>query len=110
LKKMRVPYLIVSRVKSKEYLDYQSIDEPIFKSHRLVINTTPLGMSPNIDASPPLPYHLSTPDHYFYDLVYNPEKTKFLALAESAGSKTLNGLTMLYLQAERAWEIWKSGN
>ncbi len=110
LKKMGMPYLLVSRIQSKESVDYQSIDDTIFKSHQLVINTTPLGMSPNIDASPPLPYHLATPDHHFYDLVYNPEKTKFLALAETTGSKTLNGLPMLYLQAERAWEIWEIGN
>lgn len=107
LKKMGVPYQLVSRISSAESIDYQLIDATFFHSYRLIINTTPLGMSPNLDTCPELPYHLATPDHYFYDLVYNPEKTKFLALAEVAGGNIQNGLPMLYLQAERAWEIWE---
>ncbi len=108
LQKMGIPYLLVSRTKSSETIDYQSIDNTVFQSHQLVVNTTPLGMSPKIDACPPLPYHLATPGQYFYDLVYNPEKTKFLALGEDNGANVQNGLQMLYLQAEKAWDIWRN--
>jgi shikimate dehydrogenase len=65
-------------------------------------------MAPQVDGCPPLPYQHLTPRHYLYDLVYNPEKTKFLSLGEVRGSKVLNGLPMLYLQAEKAWEIWNT--
>lgn len=106
LKKMGIPYLLVSRSPSTESIDYQGVTAEIFASHQLIVNTTPLGMSPKTETCPPLPYELATPAHYFYDLVYNPEKTCFLQFGEATGGKTMNGLPMLYLQAERAWEIW----
>jgi shikimate dehydrogenase len=106
LKKMGVPHLLVSRRESKENTTYEAITPSIFAAHQLIVNTTPLGMSPNINDCPPIPYELATPSHYFYDLVYNPEKTRFLAQGEAAGGHILNGLPMLYLQAERAWQIW----
>jgi shikimate dehydrogenase len=74
--------------------------------YKVVVNTTPLGMSPNLDTCPPLPYELFTPEHLAFDLVYNPETTKFLRLAAEHGAATKNGLEMLHLQAIRAWEIW----
>ncbi|MBK8564747.1 MAG: shikimate dehydrogenase [Saprospiraceae bacterium] len=108
LRKMDLPFLLVSRNFSAESIDYESVTEEVMQSHQLVINTTPLGMSPIVDTCPLLPYQQLTPSHHLYDLVYNPEKTKFLALGESNGSKILNGLPMLYLQAEKAWEIWNA--
>ncbi len=108
LRKIGVPYLLVSRQPSLKHLVYGGISPEIFQSHHLVINTTPLGMAPGLNTCPPIPYELFTPSHYCYDLVYNPEKTRFLALAEAAGCPIQNGLSMLYLQAERAWEIWNT--
>ncbi len=106
LKKHEIPFQLVARKPSADTILYEEISSTIFETHHLVINTTPLGMAPNINDRPPIPYELVTPDHYFYDLIYNPEKTRFLAQAETTGGKIQNGLSMLYLQAERAWEIW----
>ncbi len=106
LKKMGIPFLLVSRTPSSESIDYEGVTAEIFTSHKLVVNTTPLGMSPKKETYPALPYELATPAHYFYDLVYNPEKTRFLQFGVAGRAKTMNGLPMLYLQAERAWEIW----
>ncbi|MBK9015436.1 MAG: shikimate dehydrogenase [Saprospiraceae bacterium] len=106
LRKIGIPYLMVSRSPIDGGIVYEEITAEVFQSHHLVINTTPHGMAPNLNTCPPIPYELATPAHYFYDLVYNPEKTRFLALAEAAGCPIQNGLSMLYLQAERTWEIW----
>jgi shikimate dehydrogenase len=108
LRKIGVPFLIISRSRSADFIDYQSITDEILQSHQLIVNTTPFGMAPQVDGCPPLPYQLLTPRHYLYDLVYNPAKTKFLSLGEARGCKLLNGLPMLYLQAEKAWEIWNA--
>lgn len=107
LKKLGIAFQSVSRKQSSEAISYEDITSAVFHSHQLIVNTTPLGMSPNTESCPPLPYELATPDHFFYDLVYNPKKTHFLTLAEAAGSHIQNGLSMLHLQAERAWEIWQ---
>ena len=74
--------------------------------HLIIVNTTPLGMYPQNDTYPYIPYNLITPDHILYDLVYNPEETLFLQKGKEQGAKTKNGLEMLHLQALRAWEIW----
>lgn len=65
-------------------------------------------MAPNVDTFPVLPYTALTSMHYAYDLVYNPEQTLFLEKCASAGAKTMNGLPMLFAQAEAAWKIWNS--
>jgi len=65
-------------------------------------------MSPHTESFPPIPYIGLTSEHLVYDLVYNPEETAFLQKAKEQGAKTKNGLEMLYLQAERSWEIWNS--
>ena len=72
------------------------------------MNTTPLGMAPNINSCPSIPYLHITNEHLVYDLIYNPEKTLFLTLAGANGASVQNGLTMLKLQAERSWEIWNN--
>ncbi|MCC6727002.1 MAG: shikimate dehydrogenase [Saprospiraceae bacterium] len=108
LKKMAIPYKMVSRTKKGEVIDYQAVNEAILAKHHLIVNTTPLGMSPMLETFPPIPYEHLTTSHYLYDLVYNPEKTKFLELGEANGSEIQNGLSMLYLQAEKAWEIWNT--
>jgi len=76
--------------------------------HKLIINTTPIGMSPNVDEYPPIPYSAITDEHLLYDLIYNPEQTLFLKKGAERGAVTKNGYEMLVLQAERSWEIWNS--
>lgn len=87
---------------------YQDLTDAIMHQHRLIINTTPLGTYPNIDSAPPIPYHLLSSNHLLYDLVYNPAETAFLKIGYEKGAQIHNGLPMLHLQADKAWEIWNS--
>ncbi len=104
LKKLGIKYTMVSR--NDKYLTYAELDTEIVKNHKLIINTTPLGMHPKIEACPDIPYFALTKEHFLYDLVYNPEKTLFLNKGELQGCSIKNGYEMLVLQAEKAWEIW----
>ncbi len=106
LKKWHIPFQYVSRTRSETSLSYDDMDEKIITSHRLIVNTTPLGMSPNTDGCPPLPYEFIGNQHFMYDLVYNPTITQFLKRGLDNGANAKNGLDMLYFQAERGWEIW----
>ncbi len=106
LKKKGIDFLEVSRVKGEGRISYQEIDEQVIASHTLIINTTPLGMYPNVEEAPDLPYHLLSDQHYLYDLVYNPAKTKFLLEGERRGAVIENGADMLVIQAEASWDIW----
>lgn len=108
LQKLGIPYNMVSRQRGPGILAYPDITADLFSRSRLIVNTTPLGMSPRLDECPPLPYHAISSEHFFFDLIYNPETTMFLKKAIHAGANTQNGLSMLHLQAERAWEIWNS--
>ena len=65
-------------------------------------------MYPSINDCPDIPYELLTPDHILFDLIYNPEETTFMSKGRSKGSKVLNGLHMLHLQADKAWQIWNT--
>ena len=103
LKQLDIDYLIVSRSGST---DYKSLDSKYFDSHRLIINTTPLGMHPNVKECPEIPYFLLNNKFYLYDLIYNPEKTLFLNYGYKQGTQTKNGMDMLHRQAELSWEFW----
>ena len=108
LSKLQIPYLIVVRNPTEGALLYEQVTEAILAEHQLLINTTPLGLSPNYNTFPPIPYQFITAQHLAYDVVYNPEITAFLDKAQSQGAKIKNGLEMLYLQAERSWYIWNT--
>lgn len=110
LQDLKIVYQKVSRVESNTCLTYQSLkDSPsLIKEFKLIINTTPLGMAPQIDSKPDLPYNLLTSSHYLYDLVYNPEETAFLHQGIKFRCQTKNGMEMLHLQAELAWDIWNA--
>jgi shikimate dehydrogenase len=88
------------------WLTYDELTENTVREHTLIINTTPLGMHPNIAACPPIPYAAITEQHLLYDLVYNPETTLLLQQGKEMGAAIKNGLEMLELQAEAAWQIW----
>jgi shikimate dehydrogenase len=106
LKKLAVDFQYVSRTKTETNISYADIDEALMAKAKIIINTSPLGMYPNIDAAPDIPYQHVTNEHLLYDLVYNPEETLFLKNGKAQGATTKNGLEMLHLQAERSWEIW----
>jgi len=108
LNKLGISFLIVTRKPTDSSILYEEVTEQILKEHTLLVNTTPLGMSPNSDTYPEIPYEFVSERHLAYDLVYNPEVTKFLAQASARGAAIKNGLEMLYLQAERSWYIWNS--
>lgn len=108
LKKLGIKFQYVSRTKSINTVSYEELDTFIIQHSTLIINTTPIGMYPKIDAAPAIPYDSINSAHLLYDLVYNPEETLFLKNGKSKGAQTKNGLEMLYLQAERSWQIWNS--
>lgn len=103
---LQIPYKRVSRKEGEEQLSYAQLTPELLQKYNLIINTTPLGMYPQVQEAPELPYESITSRHYCYDLVYNPEQTLFLQHAAGKGAKVLNGLPMLHLQAEAAWSIW----
>lgn len=106
LEKLGISYHMVSRVKTETNLCYEDVTPQLMSEIQLVINTTPLGMYPKIDAAPNLPYENVSEQHYFYDLVYNPKETLFLSRAKAQGAMIKCGMDMLELQAEANWNIW----
>ncbi|MBV6645416.1 MAG: shikimate dehydrogenase [Cyclobacteriaceae bacterium] len=110
LDELSIPYEIVSRFKDKgEHLYTHLIKDPvIMEENNLIINTTPIGLFPDVNDGPPIPYDQITDQHYLYDLIYNPEVTYFMRVGGEQGAKAKNGIEMLELQAERTWEIWNS--
>lgn len=103
-RKLGIPYDTISR--KKGFTSYDELNKSMIDYHPLIVNTTPLGMYPDVDSCPPIPYEYLDERHFLYDLIYNPEKTLFLAKGETRGAKIKNGLQMLQIQAESAWQIW----
>jgi shikimate dehydrogenase len=108
LRKLGIGVQYVSRMASAHSIAYEQVDEKILATHHLLINTTPLGMYPNITECPDLPYRFITSQHHLYDLIYNPAETQFLSNGKSQGATVQNGQEMLILQAEESWRIWNS--
>ena len=108
LQKRKIPFQYVSRYNVKNYLTYDDITPKIMEKYRLIINTTPLGMSPNAETFPPILYNHLTASHFLYDLVYNPLETIFMKRGAEYGAQVKNGLDMLHIQAEVGWKIWNS--
>jgi shikimate dehydrogenase len=106
LEQLGIRYTRLSRTKGGDRLSYEELDEEMLAGTPLIINTTPLGMHPNVNACPALSYERLTSDHLLFDLVYNPGKTRFLARGEERGAEIVNGYDMLKYQAEASWEIW----
>jgi shikimate dehydrogenase len=106
LRKLGIEYKYVSRNAMAGILTYEEVDEEVVYSHTLIINTTPVGMYPKVEVCPPLPYEAIGPQHYLFDLVYNPARTLFLQNGEQRGAAVENGYDMLIGQAEESWRIW----
>ena len=106
LKKLGIEFLIVSRSTADNFIQYSALTESLIKEYNIIINCTPLGMSPAEDGCPNLPYRLLTASHYLFDLVYKPAKTLFLQKGAEQGAVIENGFEMLIIQAEENWRIW----
>ena len=110
LGKLGIPYQSIGRTAGPGVLDYGSLTPEMVAGHRLIVNTTPLGMFPKVDECPDIPYSAIGSGHYLYDLVYNPAKTLFLAKGEERGALIANGGDMLVIQAEESWRIWNEAD
>ena len=110
LREMGIDYTLVSRQEARgerrEAIGYGQLTKEVMEAHTIVVNCTPLGMYPDTESLPDIPYQHLTAKHLLYDCVYNPACTAFLRKGEEQGTRTVNGLAMLYAQADAAWEIW----
>ncbi|MBE0649042.1 MAG: shikimate dehydrogenase [Bacteroidales bacterium] len=107
LQKMGISFTLVSRSRYKNRaISYSDVNEAVMESHTLIINTTPVGMFPNTDDFPSLPYRCLTSQHLLYDLVYNPEITAFMKQGMTYGASVQSGLSMLHHQAELALKLF----
>ncbi|WP_456315660.1 shikimate dehydrogenase family protein [Pseudomonas shirazensis] len=106
LDELGILYTFVSREAKENIIDYDLVNATTFDNFQIIINSTPVGTSPNIEACPAIPYEFFTDKHIAYDLIYNPEETQFLKNAKAKGAKIKNGYDMLIFQAEKAWKIW----
>ena len=108
LNELHIQYTLVSRLASNQIIGYEEITQDIIQSHTIIINCTPLGMAPFQQQQPAIPYQWLDQRHLLYDCIYNPEKTLFLQEGEIHGCRIKNGLEMLHIQADCAWEIWEN--
>lgn len=107
LTQLGISYVSVSRFSAPGRLTYEELSPYHYRTHRLIVNTTPLGMHPNTDTCPSLDYDLLGRGHLLFDLVYNPTLPRFLYEGSKRGALVKNGLEMLHLQAEAAWKLWQ---
>jgi shikimate dehydrogenase len=108
LRKFGINITSVDIIKLEGVLNYSEITDNMLINNQLIINTTPLGMFPDIVRKPDLNYSCLNRDHILFDLVYNPELTSFLKAGKEQGCTIISGIKMLYGQAEKAWEIWNN--
>lgn len=109
LEKNGIKFKFVSRNPfQKNQIAYDRLNQELLEKYTIIINSTPLGTSPEIDKCPDIPYQFINKNHLLYDLIYNPEITTFLAKGKNNGAKIKNGFEMLMLQAEESWRIWNS--
>ncbi len=98
----------VSRQPVRGGFTYDDLPGIVISEAGLIVNATPLGTAPDVDAMPPIDYSYLREGQMLFDLVYNPPVTSFLALGEEHGCQTVNGEEMFLVQAELAWEIWNA--
>lgn len=107
-KKLGIDLKMVIRTKDPNHLHYSDLNEELMSKAQYIVNTTPVGMYPNINDCPDIPYHLINDQHICYDLIYNPENTLFMQKSGNMGAMVINGLPMLIAQAEASWKLWNS--
>ena len=109
LKKLGIPFTKVSRnPENANELSYELLNKDLISETKLIINTTPLGMYPDISQNPDIHYNAITKDHLLYDLIYNPKQTEFLGKGKMQGAVIKSGFEMLIKQAEYSWKIWNN--
>ena len=108
LNKLGIIPTLVSRTPKDGQLGYNELTQEIMATHTVIVNCTPLGMLPDVDSCPAIPYAAISARHLLFDCVYNPEETLFLSKGKAQGAKIHNGIEMLYGQARAAWQIWNS--
>ena len=108
LRKLGITPTLVSRTPKEGMLGYKDLTETVIAEHTIIVNCTPLGMLPDVDSCPAIPYEMLSARHLLYDCVYNPEETLFLKKGKAQGCTIKNGLEMLYGQAKAAWKIWNN--
>lgn len=108
LNKLGIIPTLVSRTPKDGQLGYNELTKEIMATHTVIVNCTPLGMLPDVDSCPAIPYAAISARHLLFDCVYNPEETLFLSKGKAQGAKIHNGIEMLYGQARAAWQIWNS--
>ena len=106
LERLGLDWTYVSRTAAEGRLTYSALTPEVMEHYQVIVNCSPVGMFPKVDACPDIPYHLLSPRHLLYDLVYNPEETLFLKRGAQQGATIKNGLGMLHLQALASWEFW----
>ena len=106
LRKLGITPTLVSRTPKEGMFGYEELNAEIMDTHSIIVNCTPLGMYPDIDSCPPIPYTLIFAQHLLFDCVYNPEETLFLRKGKEQGATIQNGIGMLIGQAKEAWKIW----
>ena len=106
LKKKNIPYSNVSRSIEKGDYTYDTLTDEVLRQNHLIINTTPLGMFPQIDNFPDLHYQGLSNKHILIDLIYNPKETAFMELGKTWGAKVFGGMQMFEEQAKKTWEIF----
>lgn len=99
-------FFVTRNPKDENDFSYNDINEAMIRSCGIIVNTTPVGMFPNIENSPAIPYEFLSDKNLAVDLIYNPKETLFMKNAKSFGANAINGETMLHQQAEKSWEIW----
>ena len=108
LRKGGAEVAVGSRAEGMADLTYNDLSEELIADTDIIVNTTPLGMFPNTESAPELPYSALSAKHTLFDCVYNPRLTKFLQLGAERGAHTIDGLTMFHAQAEASWKIWNN--
>ena len=108
LKKLGISPTLVSRTPKEGMLGYDDLTEAVMSDYTVIVNCTPLGMAPEEETFPPIPYEYISARHLLFDCVYNPEETLFLQKGKVHGAITRNGMEMLYGQAKAAWKIWNN--
>ena len=106
LNRLGIEWTYVSRSPREGMLTYEDITAETLQQYTVIVNCTPVGMFPKVDAAPAIPYELLTPRHLLFDCVYNPEDTLFMQKGRAQGATVKNGLEMLHLQAEASWKFW----
>ena len=111
LKKLSIPFTLVSRLcqPGDNCIPYTALNNDIMHENQLIINCTPVGMTPHEEGLPGIPYEMLGTAHYLYDLIYKPAETGFLREGKQRGCLTKNGFEMLIIQAEENWRIWNTG-